>query len=145
MEDALMHNTDINFMVKRHPSTPSHGTWRKILTQCQLDAPDKWSYIACVVTKPPETVLVLLRPPNGNASPSSTSYVLLDSHPRPNCMPHRPNGSYALFHTSLDGLVGSLKKIFPVTNLGSDVPEMMAVMYNSFDVYPFQYQQSPHT
>eukprot|EP00571_Detonula_confervacea_P002001 CAMPEP_0172322940 /NCGR_PEP_ID=MMETSP1058-20130122/47369_1 /TAXON_ID=83371 /ORGANISM="Detonula confervacea, Strain CCMP 353" /LENGTH=314 /DNA_ID=CAMNT_0013038813 /DNA_START=69 /DNA_END=1013 /DNA_ORIENTATION=+ len=108
-----------------------------VLSQCQADATDSESYIAVVITKPPETVLVLL-PPRGH---SSSTYILLDSHPRPQQLsPHHPSGSYALFHSTLSSLVASIKQIFPVTELGSDVPEMMAMMYNSFDVYPFQYQ-----
>lgn len=101
-----------------------------ILYHCQ----DQQSYIAAVVTKPPETVLVLL-PPH---SSSSASYIfLLDSHPRPHQLsPHYPAGSYALIHPTLAGLVASLKEIFPVMDLGDDVPEMMSMMYNSFECTP---------
>jgi hypothetical protein len=110
------------------------------LSQCQLDAMDKQSYIAVVITKPPETVLVLIPPASSHSSSSSSHpYVLLDSHPRPQQLsPHYPTGSYALHHSSLRDLVTSLQQIFPVVELGSDVPEMMAMMYNSFDAYPFQ-------
>lgn len=119
-----------------------------ILSQCQFDAINQQSYIAVVITKPPETVLVLLPPPSSSSlSSSSTStlsssshpYILLDSHPRPQQLsPHYPSGSYALYHSTLRELVASLQQIFPVVELGSDVPEMMAMMYNSFDAYPFQ-------
>ena len=101
-----------------------------ILYLCQ----DQQSYIAVVITKPPETVLVLLPP----RSFSSSSYVLLDSHPRPQLSPHYPAGSYALIHPTLTGLVSSLKQIFPVTDLGDDVPEMMSMMYNSFECIKFK-------
>ncbi|KAL7553041.1 hypothetical protein ACHAWF_016284 [Thalassiosira exigua] len=108
-----------------------------VLSQCRTDAVDSRCYVAAVITKPPETVLVLLPP--SSAPASSADFVLLDSHPRPQQLPpHFPSGSYALFHPSLASLVGSLSQIFPVTELGSDVPEMMAMMYNSFDVYPFR-------
>jgi len=100
-----------------------------ILYHCQ----HQQSYIAAVITKPPETVLVLL-PPH---SSSSASYILLDSHPRPHQLsPHYPAGSYALIHPTLAGLVASLKEIFPVMDLGDDVPEMMSMMYNSFECTP---------
>ncbi|KAL3768561.1 hypothetical protein ACHAW5_004972 [Stephanodiscus triporus] len=100
-----------------------------ILYHCQ----DQQSYIAAVITKPPETVLVLL-PPHFS---SSSSYILLDSHPRPHQLsPHYPAGSYALIHPTLAGLVASLKEIFPVMDLGDDVPEMMSMMYNSFECTP---------
>ena len=92
-----------------------------ILHSCQ----DKETYIAVVITKPPETVLVLL-PPHCATSPT---YILLDSHPRPQqLLPHAPSGSYALVHSTLAGIVGSLKQIFPLSELGDDVPEMVTVM-----------------
>jgi hypothetical protein len=110
---------------------------QSILSACRSDARNSQSYLAVVITKPPETVLVLL-PPN-TASATQQKYVLLDSHPRPNQFaPHYPSGSFALFHSDLQSLVGSLAEIFPVVDLGSDVNEMMAMMYNSFDVYPFE-------
>jgi len=99
-----------------------------ILSQCQADAIDD-TYIAVVITKSPETILVLLPPAS-----SSSYYILLDSHPRPPIM----TGSYALLHPTLSSLVESIKQIFPVTDLGDGVSEMMSMMYNSFDVYPFQ-------
>ena len=102
---------------------------KEVLSQCQTDAIDD-SYIAVVITKSPETILVLLPP----ASSSTICYILLDSHPRPPIM----TGSYALLHPTLSSLVESIKQIFPVTDLGDGVSEMMTMMYNSFDVYPFQ-------
>jgi hypothetical protein len=88
----------------------------------------------CVlITKTPESVVICL-PPS-----SETEYVLIDSHPR--CHLFGTEGSYARIHFSLSALVDSLKQIFPMTDLGSDVPELMAAMYNSFDLYAFQYKQ----
>ncbi|KAL3801202.1 hypothetical protein HJC23_012602 [Cyclotella cryptica] len=121
-------------------STDSPVGLESILSQCQSDVSTP-SYVAVVITKPPETVLVVL--PSLTSTATSTiekNYALLDSHPRPNQLtPHNPSGSYAIFHSDLPSLVRSLKEIFPVVDLGSDVNEMMAMMYNSFDVYPFVY------
>ena len=100
-----------------------------VLSQCQRDAAHVNSYVAAVITKPPETILVLL-PPRGQ---SGLPYILVDSHPRPNLS----QGSYALLNSDFDGLLESCRKIFSPTELGPDVPELMAMMYNSFDVYPF--------
>lgn len=74
-----------------------------------------------VITKTPETVVVCL-----------DQFALVDSHPRP---PAALN-AYAKIHTNLNDLVNSLATIFPPTDLGPDIPEMMAMMYNSFDLYP---------
>lgn len=109
---------------------------QSILSACQHDGSGQ-SYLAVVITKPPETILVLL--PSTATSTTHQKYVLLDSHPRPNNFaPHYPSGSYALFHSDMQSLVKSLEEIFPAVDLGSDVNELMAMMYNSFDVYPFE-------
>lgn len=104
---------------------------RSILQQCQRDARNsKQDFICIVLTKSPETVCVILP---SQAAPKENAYVLVDSHPRPSLS---TNGMYARFHDSLDSLVGDLVTIFPVVDLGNDVGEIMAAMYNSFDVYP---------
>lgn len=104
---------------------------RSILQQCQRDARNsKQDFICVVLTKSPETVCVILP---SQAAQKENAYVLVDSHPRPSLS---TNGMYARFHNSLDSLVGDLVTIFPVVDLGNDVGEMMAAMYNSFDVYP---------
>lgn len=109
-----------------------------VMSGCRSDAAvDAEKYVAVVITKPPETVLVLLPPPT--RASGTASFVLIDSHPRSNQLsPHFPSGSYAILHPTLESLVDSLKQLFPAVDLGSDVNEMMAMMYNSFDAYPFQ-------
>lgn len=106
-----------------------------VLSQCQRDAAHVNSYVAAVITKPPETILVLL-PPRGQ---SGLPYILVDSHPRPNLC---ASGSYALLNSDFDGLLESSRQVFSPTELGPDVPELMAMMYNSFDVYPFVRENS---
>jgi hypothetical protein len=96
-------------------------------------------WMCVLITKPPETVLLCFPPDDNNtvsrpsSSSSSSEYWLIDSHPRPHL---GLESAYATRHPSLDSLLMSLQAIFPCTNLGPDVPEMMAVMYNSFDLYP---------
>lgn len=154
-------NNNIISKLKMLPNSPRQGILSSnndqhnnmmgleaLLAQCQMDAAtavtEQQPYIAVVITKPPETILVIL--PNNNTASTSTTistntnkYILIDSHPRPQQLsPHYPTGSYALFHPTLSSLVSSLKELFPVTELGDGVPELMQMMYNSFDVYPFQ-------
>jgi UBA/TS-N domain len=74
-----------------------------------------------LITKTPETVVVCL-----------DQFVLLDSHPRP----PMASSAYAKMHENLEDLVQTLQHIFPPTELDPDIPEMMAMMYNSFDLYP---------
>jgi hypothetical protein len=94
------------------------------LTDCQAAV---GSSSACVVlTKTPETVLVCFAPPS-----SPSPYILIDSHPRHQIGTEQ---AYALQCSSLQELVRNLGSIFPVTDL-PDIPELMAIMYNSFDLY----------
>jgi UBA/TS-N domain len=85
-----------------------------------------WLFV--VLTKTPETVLLCLSQQDG--------FWLVDSHPRPNIWPDAIY-AYAKHHASLEELVASVNLIFPIVDLGSDVPELMTVMYNSFDLYTF--------
>ena len=98
-----------------------------VLAGCQSDI----HWVAVVITKSPETVVVALPP----SSPHSQllQYVLLDSHPRPHlgC----GDGSYAIAHDNMGSLSSALLQIFPFTDLGNDVGEIMQMMYNSFDAY----------
>jgi hypothetical protein len=84
---------------------------------------NQWT--AVVITKTPETVVVLLPPPG-------EKFWLLDSHPRPQL---NAGHAYAKAHSTLEELVQTLQVIFPVTDLGPDIPDMMVMMYNSFDLY----------
>jgi hypothetical protein len=88
-------------------------------------------WLAILITKTPETVLVCFPP----APVSPSSYWLVDSHPRPQL---GVESAYAKLHPDLDSLALSLQAIFPCTELGPDIPEMMAMMYNSFDLYPLK-------
>ena len=97
-----------------------------VLAGCQSDS----HWVAVVITKSPETVVVALPP----SSPHSASqYVLLDSHPRPHL---GADGSYAMAHDNMGSLsLRTLLEISPFTDLGNYVGEMMQMMYNSFDAY----------
>ena len=128
--DVNILNGNIMQGILSHDADSSLGM-RSILQQCQRDARNsKKDFICVVLTKSPETVCVILP---SQAAQKENAYVLVDSHPRPSLS---TNGMYARFHNSLDSLVGDLVTIFPVVDLGNDVGEMMAAMYNSFDVYP---------
>jgi hypothetical protein len=98
---------------------------------------NKWMCV--LLTKTPETVLICI-PPQGTSEestfPDATSaFWLIDSHPRPQ---FGISNAYAMSHSTLDSLLQSLYTIFPTSDLGRDVPEMMAQMYNSFDLYPLE-------
>jgi len=95
-----------------------------VLAGCQSER----QWVAVIITKSPETVVIVLPPSSGQTS----KFFLFDSHPRPQLS---ASGSYAMAHASVKSLVGTLLKIFPFTDLGSDVGEMMQMMYNSFDAY----------
>lgn len=96
------------------------GGFTDVLRDCV--PPSGWC--CAVITKSPETIWIAL---------SATGECwLVDSHPRPPLYEH----AYAKKHASLEELcTQSLQPLFPPVELGPGVPEMMAMMYNSFDVY----------
>lgn len=106
-----------------------------LLEGCRSDHPsDEW--MAVLITKTPETVVVLLPPSASLNQP----FVLLDSHPRPQAFGTASENGYARLHANMAGLLQSLSAIFPPTDLGPDIPELMATMYNSFDLVPLSYR-----
>ena len=98
-----------------------------VLYGCQSES----QWVAVIITKSPETVVVAL-PPSVQQTSQYRGWLLLDSHPRPQ---FSASGSYVMAHDNIESLVQSLLEIFPFTDLGSDVGEMMQMMYNSFDAY----------
>jgi hypothetical protein len=94
-------------------------------------------WMAVVITKTPESVLVLLPPllTKADLAVHTKKYILIDSHPRSH---FSASGSYAILHPSLEALVYSLSVIFPPTDLGPDVSDLASMMYNSFDLYSLQ-------
>ncbi len=102
----------------------------KILMTCQSST----DWVCVVMIKPPETVLLCLPPTTDN---NENKYYLFDSHPR--MMEFGSEHAYCRIHMSLTDLVQSVSAIFPIADLGPDVPEYMSSMYNSFDLYPVQH------
>jgi len=100
-------------------------------------------HIGIVITKPPETVCVIL-PPTGTAhtipGPARGSYVFFDSHSRPH-LGH--NGAYLVVSHQQQDIIRRLELIFtplPTDNLdgGGGSAELMQQMYNMFEGYIFQ-------
>ena len=98
-----------------------------VLSGCQSES----QWVAVIITKSPETVVIAL-PPSSQQASQHQGWLLLDSHPRPQ---FSASGSYVMAHDNIESLVHTLLEIFPFTDLGSDVGEMMQMMYNSFDAY----------
>jgi hypothetical protein len=107
---------------------------RNLLGSFRLQQHPSNEWMAVLMTKTPETVLVLFPPPQSSHSESS-SFWLIDSHPRSSQLPGA-DMAYGKPHANLDELCATLHTIFPSMDLGPDVPEMMGMMYNSFDLYP---------
>jgi len=94
---------------------------------------DRSKWMGAIITKSPESICIF-SPPQNDAE-LAKSNVIIDSHPRPSLNIGGCNGS---FYSTPEALVSGLSERFPAVDLGNDVPEMMAAMYNSFDVYAFQ-------
>jgi hypothetical protein len=107
-----------------------HDCW----TDGQCDE-DSWT--AVIVTKTPETLLVLLPPLS--TPEQDQRFILIDSHPRPNLVSfgvQAPTQAYARVHSSLEDLVLALGQILPITQLEDS---MINILYNSFDLYVIQH------
>jgi hypothetical protein len=97
--------------------------------------------ICVLLTKTPETVLLCIPTTDDVVDDTTTTnqkyYWLIDSHPRPQLLPGVET-CYAKYHLTMDSLLQSLRDVFPFTDLGPDVPSMMADMYNMYDLYPLE-------
>lgn len=105
------------------------------LRACREDG-DCMKWTAVILSKTPETVCVCIPPTIHTFLP----YVLIDSHPRPNQL--HIDGSYMKFHETIEDLVNTLYLLFPCTDLGPGVSDVMAMMYNSFDLYALQLREN---
>mmetsp|Transcript_36054 Transcript_36054/g.74968 ORF Transcript_36054/g.74968 Transcript_36054/m.74968 type:complete len:297 (+) Transcript_36054:59-949(+) len=118
-------------MLSNSPYTEHEPLGLFALLQASQDQ-DLWTCV--LLTKPPETVLVILPPISLEST--ALNFVLIDSHPRP--QQFQAEQSYARIHAQMADLVTSLNAIFPCTELGADIPPLMAAMYNQFDLYRFR-------
>lgn len=91
-------------------------------------------HIGIVITKPPETVCVILPP--ASCSASLRKYILFDSHSRPQLeLP----GSYLYFSDNQGDVIQRLKGLFiPLPMEGGRNADFMQQMYNMFDGSVFQ-------
>lgn len=91
------------------------------------------NYVGIVITKPPETVCILV--PTESATSSSDSalqYALFDSHARPQ---YGYSGAYLLLSYAEEEIIQHLQMLFPgLTEGEGSVYEMM---YNMFDATTF--------
>lgn len=113
----------------------------RALMSSRLQSPTYWT--CALITKPPETIVCCIPPSSkndGTKAKLTRPFILIDSHPRQ--MQFGAGGSYIRMHASMDDLLASLEALFPPTNLGPDIPEMMAAMYNQFDLYCLRYTKS---
>jgi hypothetical protein len=93
---------------------------------------DQAKFTGLILTKPPETICIILPPANDG---SHGPYILFDSHSRPQ---DGLDGSYMFVATGKQSLINRLKHIFP--SFGSSVFDggFMASMYNMFEATVFQ-------
>jgi hypothetical protein len=121
----------IQGVLSRDPSHPQGLTEILRRIYCPTSSASATEYgkdwVFVVLTKTPESILLCL---------SRHGYVLIDSHPRPHIWPDAFH-AYAKRHKALEELVSSVQLVFPIVDLGPGVPDLMSIMYNSFDLYVF--------
>lgn len=91
--------------------------------------PDK--YIGIVITKPPESVMIIIPPANREGG----HYIFFDSHSRPQ---DGLQGSYLIRSTSKDRIIRQLKHVFPAFDPSLLEGDAMGMMYNMFEGTIFQ-------
>jgi hypothetical protein len=96
----------------------------------QWAAPGK--HIAIVITKPPETVSVILPP--ANAAPGA-KYIFFDSHSRPQ---FGFSGAYIVQCDGEEGLVHRLEAVFQALLMEGGSEDYMQMMYDMFEGSVFQ-------
>lgn len=94
---------------------------------------DPEKHIGIIITKPPETVCIIIPPLN---SQTSSANAFFDSHSRPEYM---INGSYLVTSNNLDSVLFRLNLIFPPNAIDFDVNDTyMRMLYTSFESTVFQ-------
>lgn len=105
---------------------------RNLLAHAQSIS-DPTKYVGIIVTKPPETICVIL-PPASNGGVSDR-YMIFDSHSRPQ---DGLEGSYLYITHDMETLIHKLHHIFPSFPESIFQDGFMASMYNMFEGSVFQ-------
>lgn len=97
---------------------------------------DPGKHIGIIITKPPETVCIMIPPLNCDQT-SSKTYAFFDSHSRPE---YGITGSYCVTSNNLDSILLRLEVIFPSDNgIDFDANDTyMQMLYTSFETTVFQ-------
>ena len=104
------------------------------LINAARESSDTGAYAALVITKPPESVCLLI-PPTAAGAQTDLNYYLLDSHSRPQLGLEM---AYIVMSTKENIICERLASMFlPFLD---DLDEMQALMYNSMDGTVLQYK-----
>lgn len=102
---------------------------------------DKSKYIGIVLTKPPETIMVILPPPDTPPSITNSDavYFLFDSHSRPS---QGIEGAYFYTTTNEREFIERIKMCFPVVDMRIDDcstdGSLLAELYNTIEANAYQ-------
>lgn len=132
--DALLRKTGGPYQGLLTDSGAFRAMFTQALGESVSSSSSTASYVAVVVTKPPETVVVFL-PMNTGISNGANSrpFYLFDSHSRPQL---GIDGSYVVKCHSDASLLSRLKALFPALD-GEGEDSYMLWMYNSFEGVAF--------
>lgn len=118
--------------------TTADGCYESLVSQAQgLPGYSPTLPLALVITKPPETILLLV-PPRTGVGALAQQWFIVDSHSRPQ---FGLEGCFALPASSCAALVhGGLQHIFPPVRMDEfgGGASMMEQMYNAIEAYPIQ-------
>lgn len=101
------------------------------MIRCAKVAADPTKHIGIIITKPPETVAIIIPP---ELHGREGKYYFFDSHSRPQ---DGFQNAYLIASNKEDSIIRKLKQIFPVIDLGMS-DDYMSMMYNMFEASAFQ-------
>ena len=120
----------------------SHRSFEELFDQARSRATSTGKYIGIIITKPPETVCVILPPSDaaaGGSVQNEGKFIFFDSHSRPQL---GYSGSYMVVSSTQAGIIQRLRAIFPPLPIefgaAGGQNDYMQLMYNMFEGAVFQ-------
>ena len=139
VDEFLVLCHDVNRRLLKLNSLPIQGVlegdypFTKLLNEA-ISVANKDLYLSVVITKPPETISIILPPSSTNVN-TTKHYYLFDSHSRPQFGIY---GAYLVKCQRIEDLHSRLQLIFPSFESTASSDDYYLSMFNSFEAFIFQ-------
>lgn len=137
VEDVIARNSKHASVQQVHgpeqACTNNDAAFEKFLKSVYSKVTNKSRPVGIVITKPPESIAVILPSAEAHGSGRGGGYYFFDSHSRPQ---QGLTGAYLVESRTIEGLAQRLNITFPFVDSSGD--DTMDLMYNCFDATVFQ-------